>query len=126
MSIVAGQDPVSQDLLEVDFETNPESADKLRELAKDGLRTLAGEGPSADFFDKALMNLQKTIPENRLRNSYWLNGLEQWYSYGIDYIKEYEAAVNALTPADVKAAAASLLGSGNFIELIMRPEPAKE
>jgi zinc protease len=126
VSVVAGQDPVSQDLLEVDFETNPESADKLRELAKDGLRTLAGEGPSADFFDKALMNLQKTIPENRLRNSYWLNGLEQWYSYGIDYIKEYEAAVNALTPADVKAAAASLLGSGNFIELIMRPESAKE
>ena len=41
--------------------------------------------------------------------------------YGIDYDKEYEAAVDALTPEKVKAAAQEFL-DGNFVELVMRPE----
>ncbi len=118
----ANQSPSFQDLLEVDFETNPESADNLRVLARKGLQQLAAEGPSADFFDKAVKNLKKQIPENRHRNGYWLLGLEQKYLYGIDYITEYENAVDALTAADVQAAASMFLNSGNFVELVMRPE----
>ena len=41
--------------------------------------------------------------------------------FGFDFDKEYEAAVNALTPEKVKAAAQELL-DGNFVELVMRPE----
>ena len=47
--------------------------------------------------------------------------IQQQARYGIDYDKEYEAAVNALTPEKVKAAAQELL-EGNFVELVMRPE----
>ena len=125
VSVSAGQAPVCEDMLEVDFETNPESADKLRILAKQELKKLAEEGPSAEYFDRAVKNLQKRIPENRHRNAYWMNGLQQWYLYGLDYITEYEGVINSLTAADVQSAAAAFLNAGNFVELVMRPEKAE-
>lgn len=108
--------------MQVAFQTNDEQADKLRELAVAGLRGIADKGPSAEHFDKAKKNLEKSVPEEKLHNSTWSQALQSYEKYGYDYISEYEAAVGTLTPDDVKAAAAELLSSGNFIELVMRPE----
>ena len=113
--------PDERHVMQIAFQTNVESADKLRELAKSGFKGLAENGPTAEQFDKAVKNLQKTLPESRQRNNYWNSILRQYIQYGEDYDKEYEAAVNALTPAKVQAAAQEFL-NGNFIELIMRPE----
>ena len=115
------QKPDERHTMEVIFQTNIESADKLIELAKSGFRGLAADGPTAEQFDKTVMNLQKNIPENRQRNSYWNNMILQHILYGFDYDKAYEDAVKALTPEKVKAAAQELL-DGNTIEIIMRPE----
>ena len=115
------QKPDERHLMQVVFRTNVESADKLRALAKSGFRDLAANGPTAEQFDKAVKNLQKNVPENRQRNAYWSSMILQNARYGIDYDKEYEAAVNALTPEKVQAAAQELL-EGNFVELVMRPE----
>ena len=41
---------------------------------------------------------------------------------GDDYDTLYEQAVEALTPEMVRDAAKALIDSGNFIELVMRPE----
>ena len=46
-------------------------------------------------------------------------GLDTAYMAYLD--KDYEAAVNALTPEKVQAAAQELL-DGNLIEIVMRPE----
>jgi len=113
--------PDERRVMQVGFQTNVESADKLRDLAKKGFANLAQNGPTADQFDKTVKNLQKNIPENRQHNSYWNSVLNRAIRYGIDYDKEYEAAVNALTPEKVKAAAQEFL-DGNFVELVMRPE----
>ena len=115
-------EPHATRTLQVVFQTNPEDADKLRELAVEGLRNVAENGPSADFFDKTVKNLEKEIPENRLHNSWWSRSLLAHELYGIeDNIAEYEAAVKALTPEKVQKAAAEMLNSGNYIELVMRP-----
>ena len=113
--------PDERRIMQVVFQTNVESADKLRELAKSGFQGIADNGPTADQFDKAVKNLQKNIPENRQRNAYWSNMLMQYARYSLDYDKEYEAAVNALTPEKVQAAAREFL-NGNMAELVMRPE----
>ena len=115
-------EPHATRTLQVVFQTNPEDADKLRELAVEGLRNVAENGPSADFFDKTVKNLEKEIPENKLHNSWWSRSLLAHELYGIeDNIAEYEAAVKALTPEKVQKAAAEMLNSGNYIELVMRP-----
>ena len=115
-------EPHATRTLQVVFQTNPEDADKLRELAVEGLRNVAENGPSADFFDKTVKNLEKEIPENKLHNSWWSRALLARELYGIeDNVAEYEAAVKALTPEKVQKAAAEMLNSGNYIELVMRP-----
>ncbi len=109
-------------LMQVAFQTNEEQADKLRALAVEGLKAIAENGPKPEQFDKAKKNLEKTVPENKLHNSWWSSALQTYEKYGIDYATGYEAAVEALTAEDVKNAAAELLSSGNFLELVMRPE----
>jgi len=121
VSLVQGE-PYPMQGMQVVFQTNEESADRLRELAIEGLKSVAENGPSADFFDKTVKNLEKNIPESKLRNSYWSSAIRQYDMEGYDYVSEFEAAVKALTPEKVKAAAAKLVNSGNFIELVQRPQ----
>ena len=109
-------------IMQVAFQTNDEQADKLRALAVEGLKSIAENGPKPEQFDKAKKNLEKTVPENKLHNSWWSSALQNYEKYGFDYAAEYEAAVEALTAEDVKNAASELLSSGNFIEIVMRPE----
>ena len=91
-------------------------------MAKDGLKQIAENGPEAEKFDRTVKNLEKKIPENRIANWYWMEQLMQANNYGVDYDGNIEAAVASLTPDDIKTLAARLLASGNFIEVIMRPE----
>ncbi len=120
-SAEASRKPDERHFMQVVFQTNVESADKLRELAKSGFKGLAENGPTAEQFDKAVKNLQKNIPENRQRNAYWGSMLLLSARYGFDFNEDYEAAVNALTPEKVQNAAKELL-NGNLVELVMRPE----
>ena len=118
--------PQGEGVLQISFETNPSSADKLRALAVEGLRGIATDGPTAEQFDKTVKNLQKNIPERKITNTYWLNSLKTWCDYGEDVVTEYEAAVEALTPDKVKALAARILDEGNLIEVVMRPDHTAE
>ena len=120
--VLLGMEPYQCRVLQVAFETNEDQAERLRELALKGIKDLAEKGPDAEKFDKALKNAEKNIPENKIRNAYWMNGLQTFNFYGIEYINNYESAVKALTPEKVKAAAAELIESGNLIEIVMRPE----
>ncbi len=120
-NIMINREPKQYAALQVFYETNEEQADALRELTVKGLRDIAESGPSAEYFDRTVKNMQKNIPENRLRNSYWVNSLRKWNDYGEDYDAEWEAAVDALTPEQIKAVAAAII-SGNTLEAVMRPE----
>ena len=120
------REPKQQAVFQVTFQCKPSVADKLRELAAQGLKDLAENGPTAEEFDMTLKNLQKNIPERRIRNSYWEGALKNFYRHGLDTDKDYEAAVNALTPLAIQRMTQALLAHGNFAELVMRPDNAAE
>jgi predicted Zn-dependent peptidase len=44
------------------------------------------------------------------------------FVYDIDFVKEYLAAVNSVTAADVQALAQQILKDGNLVKVVMRPE----
>lgn len=115
------EEPANKALLQVVFQTNVESADKLRELASKGLQEIAENGPRPEMFDKTIKNLEKTLPEKHLSNGYWSSALQSRELYGMDFDAEYQAAIKSLTPEKVKACAKALLESGNFAEIVMRP-----
>lgn len=120
--VVTNREPVEFALLQVYFDTNEESADKLNALAEEGIRKIAEEGPTAEQFDKAVKNAAKSLPEQRFHNSYWGSVVRNWVRFAEDSDALTEQAIAELTPEDVKALAASFLNSGNYTEVIMRPE----
>lgn len=121
-AMVGQRHPEQRVIIQVSFDTNPESAAKLRALATKGLKELAENGPELDKFNMAIENFKKNIPESRISNSYWSNNIDTYYRHGIDHDAEYEAAVNSVTPEDVKAVLQAVLAQNNLIELTSAPQ----
>lgn len=121
-AMVGQRQPEERVVIQVSFDTNPEQAPKLRELAIKGLKELAENGPELDKFNMAIENFKKNIPETRLNNSYWMNNISEYLDHGYDYDAEYEAAVNSVTPEDVKAVLQAVLAQNNMIEITSAPK----
>ena len=104
----------------------PALCDKLRELAVKGLQDLAQKGPTDEEVNMAKLNLLKNLPESRQQNRWWLNSIELYLTYGEDRNAEYEAGINALDKEIIKETVSEILGSGNFIDLVMKPAQTAE
>jgi zinc protease len=122
VAVVCGREPKDVAILQVAFETNPESADKLSKLAVEGVQKLVAEGIPADKFDMIIKNVQKNIPQDRISNGYWGSVLQKYVEFGEMYDSEYEQAVNTATPEAVVEAVKKLVDADNFIQLIVSPE----
>lgn len=116
------QEPKNSYMLQITFDTDPQKAEKLIQLAKDGLSSIAEKGPSDDFLSKAKENMLKNLPEDRISNYYWRNILARYYKYGIETDSNYEATVNALSKDKVQNFVKSIIDEGNFIEVVMTPK----
>jgi len=120
------REPVPSYMVQVVFQAKPAMADKLRGLAVEGFRRLAEEGPTAEEFNRTVENFKKNVPESRIRNNYWQSDIISHYRFGGDRDGEWEAAVNALSASSIQAAAKALFGSGNFVEIVMKPGNTSE
>ena len=118
--------PEEQALIQVYFDCRPSVCDKLRQLAKDGLQDLAQNGPTDEELNMAKLNLQKNLPESRQRNNYWLNRLENFYTYQQDGDYLREAAINNVTKESVQQVLNDILYQGNFTEIVMKPAATAE
>ncbi len=104
------------------FSTNPEVAEKLSHIAIDELKKYAENGPTEEQFNKALENMKKNLPEQRINNGYWMKALQHFAEYGEDYDALYEAAINSLTAKDIQTILQAILAEGNFIEVTLAPQ----
>ncbi len=122
VATVFGREPKDVAILQVVFETNPESAEKLSTLAIEGVQKIITEGIPADKFDMIIKNVQKNIPQDRISNSYWGSVLQKYVEFGEMYDSEYEEAVKTATPEAVVEVVKKLVEADNFIQLIVSPE----
>ena len=121
-SLSAQRAPFDRVTFMVQFDTNPEQAEKLSGLTVQYLKELAQNGPTAEEMAMALENLKKNIPESRITNSYWLSALDLNKDFGIDYDADYENALNSVTAEDVKALMQAVLAQDNFIQIVLAPQ----
>ena len=121
LAMSGNREPQKRAIIQVQFDTNPEQAEKLCNIATEQLYLFAKNGPTAEELSMAVENLKKNIPEQRISNNYWLNVLENWNEFGIDYDKEYEDAVTSVTSEDVVKLLNEILKQGNFIEFKSMP-----
>ena len=118
---VLKREPKELAIMQVAFETNPESAKKLTELAITGVYSLLEDGIAADKLDMIIKNIKKNVPQRRIENSYWMANLQKFAEYGIDYDAAYDAAVNAVTSEAVVELMQALLSQGNYIQVSISP-----
>ena len=117
----ANRAPEEKATLQINFQCNPELCDQLLDVAKKQLEEFANDGPTADEFEKAVLNLKKNIPESRVSNSYWSSKILNWKTYNEDSDALYEQAVNSITPEKVTATLKAITSAGNKIEYVMNP-----
>ena len=122
VSMVNHLKPQQRVIIQVQFDTNPEQAEKLCNIAKSQLKAFAENGPTAEELAMAIENLKKNIPESRISNSHWQGVLEDWCEFGIDYDTEYENAVNSVTSEDVSNLLKKVLEQKNTFEFKSMPK----
>ena len=120
-SLSAAREPYSRVTFMVQFDTNPEQAEKLSGLTAQYLKEFAQNGPTAEELAMALENLKKNVPESRISNSYWQSAIDLNLEHGIDYDQEYEAALNNVTAEDVKTLMQAVLAQDNFLQIVHAP-----
>ncbi len=113
-------------IFEVSFDCKPALCDKLCEIAARQFKEMAEQGPTDEELSMAKLNLQKNLPENRQRNSWWRSGIESYYLYGVDRDAAYEAAVNALSKESIQNLVKEIVAQDNFMELVMKPAATAE
>ena len=102
-----------------------------RILAARGVRQLTSA--EHDFYQKMLKALAEDMDKTREfllkdykksleQNDWYWTVLNRYYDNKLDYTKDYEPMITAITSDDVKALAARLLDDKNMIKVVMRPE----
>lgn len=107
--------------LTIQFDTDPEKADKLMNIVISGLEDIAANGPSQEMLTRAKENFVKSASENRIQNGYWQNALRLYYLQGIDIESGYEDVVNSLTCEKMADFAKKIVNSGNRVKVVMSP-----
>ena len=120
------KDPSDRALMQVYFDCKPALCEKLREIAAKGIADLAESGPTAEEIQSAKLNLEKSVPENRIRNNYWSRAIIEYLDYGVNYDAAYEASVAGLTAKKVQDTLKELLAAGNLVEVVIVPDGAAE
>ena len=98
----------------------PEKADTAIMILRDEVTALV-KTCDADKLQKVKEYMLKSHGDDLKTNGYWLNVINSWRKWGIDFHTDYEKVVNAQTPESISACAAELLKAGNRAEVIMLP-----
>ena len=108
----------------ISFDCDPARADELKSIIYNELNTLVKKGPDKENLDKTIKNMLKTREESKLHNSYWMNTLTRYYSYGInsDDPENYENILNSYSVKDIKKIAGRFFKKADIIDLVFKPE----
>ena len=80
----------------------------------------------ADQLQKVKDFMLKQADIDAKKNSYWINTINVFKEYGLDFHTDYKKTVEALTVDSVRDFLNQFLKSGNQIEIIMTPELVKK
>jgi zinc protease len=113
--------PVEEATLLMQFDTDPEKQEKLMKIIHEEVSLIVSNGPRADDLQKVKENMLKKYEEDLRENSWWSGTLVLYYQDKLNYITDYKAAVEALTPELIKSTLTKLTDQGNVMEVVMKP-----
>ena len=113
--------PVPCARLIMQFDTDPEKQERLMSIIHEEVNTIVENGPLAKDLQKEKESMLKDFQEDLEKNGYWRQVLDIYYRFGINYITDYKAAVEAITAETVQETLKQLVASGNVFEVVMLP-----
>ncbi len=101
---------------------DPNKAQQAYDLMMKGVAETAEKVDAADL-QKVKEYMLKQADEDARKNSHWINTIENFEEWGIDFHTDYKKVVSALTPEKVaKFLKNMILSTGNKVETLMTPE----
>ena len=104
------------------FDTDPKKQTRLMEIIHEEVQTIIDNGPLANDLQKEKESMLKDYQEDLEKNTYWRRALYMYYMYGINNIRDYKPAVEAITAQTVQQTLQQLVDAGNVFEVVMFPE----
>ena len=114
--------PVPRASLIMQFDTDPKKQERLMEIIHEEIQTIIKDGPLATDLQKEKESMLKDYQEDLENNKYWRSALYLYYMYGINNIRDYKPAVEAITAQTVQQTLKQLVSAGNVFEVVMFPE----
>ena len=114
--------PVPRASLIMQFDTDPKKQERLMQIIHEEIQTIIDNGPLASDLQKEKESMLKDYQENLENNKYWRSALYLYYMYGINNIRDYKPAVEAITAETVQQTLKKLVSAGNVFEVVMFPE----
>ena len=104
------------------FDTDPNKQARLMEIIHEEIQTIIDNGPLASDLQKEKESMLKDFQEDLEKNSFWRRALYRYYMYGENEVRDYKAAVEAITAQTVQETLKQLVAAGNMYEVVMFPE----
>lgn len=104
------------------FDTDPNKQARLMEIIHEEIQTIIDNGPLASDLQKEKESMLKDYQEDLEQNPYWVRQLYSYYMFGVNRIRDYKPAVEAITSETVQATLKQLVEAGNMFEVVMFPE----
>ena len=104
------------------FDTDPKKQERLMGIIHEEVETIIANGPLANDLQKEKESMLKDFQEDLEKNTYWRQSLYMYYMYGHNNIRDYKAAVEAITAETVQETLRKLVSAGNMFEVVMFPE----
>ncbi len=114
--------PQEQATLTIRFDTDPQKAERLIDIAWKELENIRENGPRSEDLEKVKQNLLKRYKEDQKENAWWRNAIFAFERDGFNYSTQYESIVSEITADDIKQILQALMAQNNSIEITMNPK----
>ncbi|MCX6307913.1 MAG: insulinase family protein, partial [Bacteroidia bacterium] len=114
--------PIELATLSIRFDTDPKLVDRMLGIIHSEIDTLALIGPKPEDLNKVKLNMFKQYKEDLEDNSYWSYALTRYYKDKLNYVADFEKAVEALSIESIRATAKELLKQNNRMEILLQPQ----
>ncbi|MEP1790651.1 insulinase family protein, partial [Reichenbachiella sp.] len=108
----------------MNFDCNPEKAEKLVEIIHQQMKNLIANGANEEEFKKSLEGMMKTREQSMEQNQTLRGGIVNQYSKGVNtaLTSNYEDILTKLTLKKFNKAIAKIMANSNTLSVIMKPK----
>jgi zinc protease len=116
--------PTGEYSITIQFGSDPERVNELKEVIFQEIRNLQTLGPDSEDLANSLEARRRSRETNLESNSYWVTQLAHMYRQDQDlsYFWGFEASLEEVTPESVRAAAQRYFDLENYVQVTLYPE----